>query len=173
MDKTSKEQLVAELTEKMGAAKAAFLTDYRGIDVEAANALRGELHKVKVEYRVVKNTFLKLAIKGTDNECLSEYLSGPTSLTIAQEDPVAPAKALSDFAKANKDFELKCGVLDGKLLSVEDIKALADLPSREVLLAKVLGSISAPATNFVGVLAAMPRSLVQVLGAIKEQKEAA
>ncbi len=173
MDKTSKEQLVAELTKKMGAAKAAFLTDYRGIDVEAANALRGELHKANVEYRVVKNTFLKLAIKGTDNECLSEYLNGPTSLTIAKDDPVAPAKALSDFAKANKDFELKCGVLDGKLLSVAEIVALADLPSREVLLAKVLGSISAPATNFVGVLAAMPRSLVQVLGAIKEQKEAA
>lgn len=173
MDKTSKEQLVVELTEKLGSAKAVFLTDYRGIDVEAANALRGELHKVNVEYRVVKNTFLKLAIKGTDNECLSEYLNGPTSMTIALEDPVAPAKALSDFAKANKAFELKCGVLDGQLLSVTDIVALADLPSREVLLAKVLGSISAPATNFVGVLAAMPRSLVQVLGAIKEQKEAA
>ena len=173
MDKANKEQLVAELTEKMGSAKAAFLTDYRGIDVEAANALRGALHKVNVEYRVVKNTFLKLAIKGTANECLDEYLTGPTSLTIANEDPVAPAKALSDFAKANKTFELKCGVLDGQLLSVADITALADLPSREVLLAKMLGSISAPATNFVGVLAAMPRSLVQVLGAIKEQKEAA
>lgn len=173
MNKTNKEQLVAELTEKMGAAKAAFLTDYRGIDVEAANALRGELHKVDVEYKVVKNTFLKLAIKGTDNECLNEYLSGPTSLTIAKDDPVAPAKALSDFAKANKDFELKCGVLDGKLLTVADITALADLPSREVLLAKILGSINAPASNFVGVLAAVPRSLVQVLGAIKDQKQAA
>ena len=173
MDKTNKEQVVAELTEKMGAAKVAFLTDYRGIDVEAANALRGELHKANVEYRVVKNTFLKIAIKGTDKECLNEYLNGPTSLTIAKEDPVAPAKALSDFAKANKNFELKCGIMDGKLLTVADITALADLPSREVLLAKVLGSISAPATNFVGVLAAMPRSLVQVLGAIKDQKEAA
>lgn len=173
MDKSIKEQMVKELSEKMGAAKAAFLTDYRGIDVEAANALRGELHKANVEYRVVKNTFLKLAIKGTDNECLIEFLTGPTSVTIAKEDPVAPAKALSEFAKANKNFEIKCGVLDGKLLSVADIQALAELPSREVLLANVLRTISAPATNFVGVLAAMPRSLVQVLGAIKEQKEAA
>ncbi len=173
MKKSGKEELVKELIEKMGAAKVAFLADYRGIDVEAANTLRGQLHKANVEYRVVKNTFLKLAIKGTDNECLSEFLNGPTSLTIAKEDPVAPAKVLSDFAKANKHFELKCGVLDGKLLSVEDIVALADLPSREVLLAKVLGSLMAPASNFVGVLAAMPRSLVQVLGAIRDQKQAA
>lgn len=173
MNKSNKEQLVAELTEKMGAAKAAFLADYRGIDVEAANALRGELHKAEVEYRVVKNTLLKLAIKGTDNECLSEMLNGPTALTIAKDDPVAPAKALSEFAKANDKFEIKGGVLDGKLLSVADIKALADLPSREVLLAKMLGSINAPASNFVGVLAAVPRSFVQVLGAIRDQKEAA
>lgn len=173
MNKTGKEQLVIELIEKMGSVKAAFLTDYRGIDVAAANTLRGQLHKADVEYRVVKNTFLKLAVKGTPNECLSEFLNGPTSLTIAKEDPVAPAKVLSDFAKANKHFEIKCGVLDGKLMSVADIVALAELPSREVLLAKILGSISAPASNFVGVLAAMPRSLVQVLGAIKDQKEAA
>ena len=90
-----------------------------------------------------------------------------------QEDPVSPAKALVEFAKQNEVFELKAGVLDGKLLAIDDIKALAELPSREELLAKMLGSMSAPATNFVGVLAAVPRSLVQVLAAIKDQKEAA
>ena len=173
MKKSNKEQLVAELTAKMSTAKAAYLADYRGIDVEAANTLRGELHKADVEYRVVKNTLLKIAIKGTDNECLGDYLAGPTALTIVLDDPVAPAKVLSDFAKTNKEFELKCGVLDGKLLSVADIVALADLPSREVLLARILGSINAPASNFVGVLAAIPRSLVQVLGAIKDQKQTA
>lgn len=173
MNKQSKEQLVAELAEKMAAAKAAYLTDYRGINVEQANSLRGELLKAGVEYRVVKNTLLKLAIKGTDNECLNEQLNGPTSLTIVNDDPVASAKVLSEFAKKIEAFELKGGVLDGKLLSIDEIKALADLPSREVLLAKMLGSINAPVSNFVGVLAAVNRSLVQVLAAIKDQKEAA
>jgi len=173
LNKTSKEQLVAELAEKMKVAKAAFVADYRGISVEQANRLRGELYKAGVEYRVVKNTLLKLAIAGTDNECLGEYLAGPTAVTIAVGDPVAPAKALSDFAKAVDKFELKGGVLDGKLLSVADIKALADLPSREVLLAKMLGSLNAPATNMVGVLAAIPRSLVLALAAIRDQKQAA
>ncbi|MDH4007293.1 MAG: 50S ribosomal protein L10, partial [Desulfuromonadales bacterium] len=89
------------------------------------------------------------------------------------DDQVAPAKALVEFAKKNDVFELKAGMLDGKLIDVSAIKALSDLPSREQLLAKMLGSMSAPATNFVGVLAAVPRSFVQVLAAIKDQKEAA
>jgi large subunit ribosomal protein L10 len=103
---------------------------------------------------------------------LSEYLQGPTAIAIAQEDPVAPAKVLSDYAKDSKFFELKTAVLEGKILSADEVKALAELPSREVLLAKMLGSINAPVSNFVGVLAAVPRSLVQVLGAIRDQKDA-
>ncbi len=173
MNRNSKEQVVAELAEKLAAAKAAYLADYRGINVEQANTLRGELLKTGVEYRVVKNTLLKLAIKGTDNECLSDHLNGPTALTIVNDDPVAPAKVLSEFAKRIDKFELKCGVLEGKLLSINEIKALAELPSREVLLAKMLGSMNAPVSNFVGVLAAVNRSLVQVLAAIRDQKEAA
>jgi large subunit ribosomal protein L10 len=173
LNKDSKEQIVAELAEKLAAAKAAFLTDYRGINVDEANTLRGELLKTGVEYRVVKNTLLKLAVKGTEHECLNEHLNGPTSLTIVNDDPVAPAKVLSEFAKKVEAFELKVGVLDGQMLSIDDIKALADLPSREVLLAKMLGSINAPVSSFVGVLAAVNRSLVQVLAAIKDQKEAA
>ncbi len=168
-----KEALVAEFAEKLKVAKAAFLADYRGLDVEQANALRRKLQDVGVEYRVVKNTLLRLAAKDTDSACLDEFFSGPTSITLANDDPVAPAKALVEFAKTNKVFELKAGMLDGKLLAVEEIKALADLPSREQLLAKMLGSMSAPASNFVGVLAAVPRTFVQVLSAIKDQKEAA
>ena len=173
MNKQSKEALVAEFAEKLKVAKAAFLADYRGLDVEQANALRRKLQEVGVEYRVVKNTLLRLAAKGTDSACFEEYLSGPTSITLVNDDPVAPAKALVEFAKKNDVFELKAGMLDGKLLAVEDIKALADLPSREELLAMMLGSMSAPATNFVGVLAAVPRTFVQVLAAIKDQKDAA
>ncbi len=173
MNKQSKEVLVAEFTEKLKSAKAAFLADYRGLTVDQANDLRNKLRVAGVEYRVVKNTLLRLAAKDTDCACLDEQLTGPTAIALAIGDPVAPAKALVEFSKLNKTFELKAGMLDGKLLSAVDIKALADLPSREQLLAKMLGSMSAPATNFVGVLAAVPRSLVQVLAAIQDQKEAA
>ncbi|MBW2451988.1 MAG: 50S ribosomal protein L10 [Deltaproteobacteria bacterium] len=173
MNRQSKEAVVAEFAEKLQATKAAYLADYRGLNVEQATALRCKLHEAGVEYRVVKNTLLRLAAKGSDAECLDEFLVGPTAIAFAKEDPVAPAKALVEFAKSHEAFELKAGVLDGKLLSPADIKALSDLPSREELLAKMLGSMSAPASNFVGVLAAIPRSMVQVLSAIKDQKEAA
>lgn len=173
MNRQSKEALVAEFAEKLKAAKTAFLVDYRGLDVEQANVLRRKLQAIDVEYRVVKNTLLRLAARDTDAACFDEYLNGPTAIALAKEDPVAPAKALVEFAKQNKTFELKAGMLDGKLLAIDDIRALATLPSREELLAKMLGSMSAPATNFVGVLAAVPRSFVQVLVAVKDQKEAA
>ena len=173
MNKQSKEAVVAEFSSKLLESKAAFLADYRGLNVEQANELRRKLRDAGVEYRVVKNTLLRLAARETPAECLNEYLNGPTAIAFAADDPVAPAKALVEFAKNNKVFELKAGVLDGKLMTVEDIQALSDLPSREQLLAKILGSLNAPATNFVGVLAAVPRSLVQVLSAIQDQKEAA
>lgn len=173
MNKQSKEVLVAEFAEKLKVAKAAFLADYRGLNVEQANALRRKLQGAGVEYRVIKNTLLRLAAKDTAAACLDEYLIGPTAIALVNDDPVAPAKALVEFAKQNNIFELKAGMLDGKLLDVNDIKALAELPSREELLAKMLGSMSAPATNFVGVLAAVPRSFVQALAAIRDQKEAA
>lgn len=172
MKKDNKEQLVAELAEKLEASKAAFLADYRGLNVEQVNQLRTQLRGVGIEYRVAKNTLLKLAARGTGAECLSGFLEGPTAIAIATGDPVAPAKILSDFARANAKFALKGGALGGKALTAADIQALADLPSREVLLAKMLGSINAPVSNFVGVLAAVPRSLVQVLAAVQEKKAA-
>jgi len=172
LNKTSKEQLVSELAAKLKEAKASFLADYRGLNVDQVNDLRGKLREAGVEYRVVKNTLLKLAAKDTESACLEEHLQGPTAIAIAGDDPVAPAKILSDYAKANDKFEIKVGALNGQLLTLDDIKALADLPSREVLLAKLLGSINAPVSNFVGVLAAVPRSLVQVLSAIQDKKAA-
>lgn len=173
MNKQSKEALVKEFAEKLKVAKAAFLADYRGLNVDQANALRRKLQGVGVEYRVVKNTLLRLAAKDTAVACLDEYLIGPTAIALVNDDPVAPAKALVEFAKLNNIFELKAGMLNGKLLAVNDIKALAELPSRDELIAKMLGSMSAPATNFVGVLAAVPRAFVLALAAIKDQKEAA
>jgi large subunit ribosomal protein L10 len=172
LNKTNKAQLVAELAEKLATAKATFLADYRGMTVDQVNDLRGKLRQTGAEYRVVKNTLLKLAIKETGTACIEPLLSGPTAIAITDADPVAPAKVLSEYAKANAKFELKGGSLEGTVLSIADIKALADLPSREVLLAKMLGSMNAPVTNFVGVLAAVPRSLVQVLAAIQDKKAA-
>lgn len=172
MKKETKEQVVADVSALLNSSQATFLADYRGLNVEKTNQLRRELRAVGVDYRVIKNTLMRLAAKGTDAECLDKMLAGPTAVAFVMGDPAASAKVLSEFAKTSKAFELKGGVLGNKLLSVPQIQALADLPSREVLLAQVLRSINAPATNFVGVLAAVPRSLVQVLAAIQEQKAA-
>ena len=171
MNRDNKQELVTEMHERLARAKAVFLADFRGMDVGKATTLRNELRSASVEYRVFKNTLLERASQGTDMECLSPYLTGPTAIAISYDDPVSAAKVLSKFAKDPQGkFVLKVGVLSGKLLDVKQIQALAELPSREVLLAKMLGSMQAPATNFVGVLAALPGSLVRVLDAIRSQK---
>ena len=172
MNRTEKEQVVQELAQRLAETQATFLADYRGINVEQATALRRELTQAGVEYRVVKNNLIKLAAKGTSAEALQDFCAGPTAIALSGADPVAPAKILSKFAKDVQTFELKAGVLGGKLLSVADITALADLPSREELLARALSSMNAPVSNFVGTLAAVPRSLVQVLDAIGQNKAA-
>lgn len=172
MNKESKQQVVTELHEKLQRAKAVFLADFRGMNVGKATELRNELRKAAVEYKVVKNTLLELASRETDKESLRPFFTGPTAVALSYDDPVAAAKVLSKFAKEQQaTFKLKGGVLTGKAISVPDIQALADLPSREVLLAKLLGSMQAPAANFVGVLAAVPGSFVRVLAAIKDRKE--
>lgn len=172
MNRTVKQEQVELMHEKLKRAKAVFLADFRGMNVEKATTLRNELRAAAVEYKVFKNSLLELASKETDFECLQPHLAGPTAVAISYDDPVSAAKVLSKFAKVPQGaFVLKAGVLSGKLLDVAQIQALADLPSREVLLAKMLGSMQAPATNFVGVLAAIPGSFVRVLDAIRVQKE--
>lgn len=171
MNRENKQQQVAQMHDKLKQAKAVFLADFRGMTVEKATTLRNELRAASVEYKVFKNTLLDLAAKETDVDCLAPYLAGPTAVAISYDDPVGAAKVLAKFAKDPQGaFVLKAGVLSGKLLDVAQIQALADLPSREVLIAKMLGSMQAPATNFVGVLAALPGSLVRVLDAIRAQK---
>jgi large subunit ribosomal protein L10 len=172
LNKESKQQVVAEMHEKLQRAKAVFLADFRGMNVGKATDLRNELRKAAVEYKVVKNTLLELASRETDKVSLSPHYVGPTAVALSYDDPVAAAKVLSRFAKEQQaTFKLKAGMLSGKVISVADIQALADLPSREVLLAKLLGTMQAPTTNFVGVLAAVPGSFVRLLNAIKTQKE--
>lgn len=171
MNKENKQEQVVQMHERLTRAKAVFLADFRGMSVGQATSLRNELRAASVEYKVFKNTLLNLAAKGTESECLESHLAGPTAVAITYDDPVAAAKVLSKFAKDPQGkFVLKAGVLSGKLLDVKQIQALADLPSREVLIAKMLGSMQAPATNFVGVLAALPGSLVRALDAIRAKK---
>lgn len=172
MNKQSKQQVVAELHDKLTRAKAVFLADFRGLNVEKATQLRNELRKSEIEYKVVKNTLLELAARDTDKTGMAEHFAGPTAIALSYTDPVAAAKVLSKFAKEqNAVFKLKGGVLTGKSMSVADIQALAELPSREVLIAKMLGSMQAPSSNFVRVLAAVPGGFVRVLNAIREKKE--
>lgn len=173
MNKEGKQQVVAEMHEKLQQAKAVFLADFRGMTVGKATELRNELRKADVEYKVVKNTLLELASRDTDKAVLADHYTGPTAIALTYSDPVAAAKVLSKFAKEPQSkLALKAGVLSGKAISVADIQALAELPSREVLIAKLLGTLQAPAANFVGVLAAVPGSFVRALNAIKEQKQA-
>lgn len=171
MNRENKQQQVTELHDKLTRANAVFLADFRGMSVEQATTLRNELRAASVEYKVVKNTLLELASKGTDKESLSPHYAGPTAVAFSYDDPVAAAKVLSKFAKAQPNtFKLKAGVLTGKAIGAADIQALADLPSREVLLAKLLGTINAPVANFVGVLAAVPGSFVRALDAVRAKK---
>jgi large subunit ribosomal protein L10 len=172
LKRENKQQLISELHEKLSNAKAVFLADFRGMNVTQATSLRNELRKASVEYRVVKNTLLDLASQGTDKEALSSHFAGPTAIAFSYDDPVAAAKVLTRCAKEQQaTFKLKAAVLSGKSISVADIQALADLPSREVLLAKLLGTLNAPITGFVGTLAAVPGGFVRVLDAIRTQKQ--
>jgi large subunit ribosomal protein L10 len=172
LNRESKQQIIAELHDKLKAAKAVFLADFRGMDVGLATQLRNELRSAAVEYKVVKNTLLELASKDTDKESLNSHYTGPTAIALSYDDPVAAAKVLSRFAKEKQTvFKLKAGVLSGKPMSVADIQALSDLPSRDVLIAKLLGTLNAPITNFVGTLAAVPGSFVRALDAIRAKKE--
>jgi large subunit ribosomal protein L10 len=172
LKKESKQQVIADLHDRLKRAQAVFLTDFRGMNVGKATDLRNELRKSGVEYKVVKNTLLELASRDTDKTSLVPHFKGPTAVALTYTDPVAAAKVLSRFAKEQQAvFKLKAGVLSGKPMTVQDIQALADLPSREVLLAKLLGTLQAPTASFVGVLAAVPGSFVRALSAIRQQKE--
>ncbi|AEY64622.1 MULTISPECIES: 50S ribosomal protein L10 [Eubacteriales] len=164
-----KKQVVTDLTEKIKSAQSIVLADYRGLTVEQDTELRNALRKAGVEYKVVKNTLTSLAMKESGIE-LDDFLTGPTAMAISSSDAVAPAKVLSEFAKKFDKLELKVGVVEGKVIDLEGVKALAELPSREVLIAKVLGGFNAPISGFVNVLNGNMRGLVVALNAIAEQK---
>jgi large subunit ribosomal protein L10 len=169
----AKQQITEDLHDRFARSAIIVLTDYKGLDVISINELRRKLRDANIEYQVVKNTLLVRAAEDTEIALIKDHFKGPSAVAISYDDPVAPAKILTQFAKENDKLEIKVGVLNGKILDVQAIKALAMLPSREVMLAHVLSTINAVPTSFVRVLAEVPRSMLNVLTAIKDQKEAA
>ena len=145
-------------------------TDYRGLTVEKITQLRNELRGVSSEYRVVKNTLLKRATEGTAVEPLHEHLTGPTAIMVSPEDPIGPVKVLAKYLKDYSELSIKAGVLDGRLLSAEDTKALSTLPSKPELLAKVLSLCVAPHVGLLNTLNGVSQKFVRVLRAIEQKK---
>jgi large subunit ribosomal protein L10 len=168
-----KQEIVTQLHEDFKKSKIVIVTDYKGLDVAAITKLRSQLTKEKIDYRVVKNTLIRRAAENTGVEKLSDLFKGPSAIAISYDDPVTPAKILSKFSDENNKLELKGAILEGKVLTVDGIKALSSLPSREVLLSQMLSAMNAVPTGIVQVLAAVPRNMMNVLNAIKEKKEAA
>jgi large subunit ribosomal protein L10 len=171
MDIEAKKQFVQQLRERLERSKVVIVTDYKGMDVGAMTELRRKLREAKIEYEVVKNTMLRLASDGTGVAAIQDHLKGPNAIALSYDDPVAPAKVLTEFAKTNDKLEIKVGVLNGKVLDLAAIKALSSLPSREELLATVLSAMIAVPTSLVRALSDVPRRMLNVLQAIKEQKE--
>jgi len=173
LKKEAKQHIVEELHDKFTRSKVLILTDYMGLNVEDMNALRSKLRESEIEYKVVKNTLLRCAAEGTDAAQIIDSFKGPSAVALSYDDPVAPAKVLTDFAKDHDKLEIKIGAMEGKVLDATAIKALSRLPSREVLLAKLLSVMVAVPTGFVTALSGVPRNFLNVLQAIKDQKEAA
>jgi len=171
VNKNDKQRIVEELHTAWSESTAAVVTQYRGLTVSQMGSLRRSLHEADVTLQVVKNTLAKRAAEGTDFKVAADLFTGPVAIAYGN-DPVAMAKAISDFAKKHDALEIKGGVLDGKMIDVSNVNALASLPSREVLLAKMLGSMQAPISGFVRTLAEVPASFVRTLAAIRDQKEA-
>lgn len=156
-----KQPVVAEISELLNGAASAVVVDYRGLTVEQDTQLRKKLREAGVSYKVYKNTMIRFAAKGTEFEALEPHLEGPTALAVSKEDATAPARVLAEFAKKADKLELKAGVVEGTYYDEKGIQVIATIPSREILLGKLLGSIQSPIANF-----------ARVINQIAEAKEA-
>jgi large subunit ribosomal protein L10 len=172
ISKEKKQELVKSYTEEFSRSQAAILTDYRGLPVTELNRLRNKMREAESGYHVVKNRLVKLALREAGLPVPEELLQGPTAIGFCYEDVVAPAKVLTDYAKESKVLTIKGGILGERVIDVQDISALADLPPRDVLLAQLLSNIQSPMTGLINVLNGTLRSLVTVLKARADQLEA-
>ena len=172
MERGMKEQHVESLRKQLEGVKNAFLFGYRGLTVNQVTDLRARIRKTSSTYKVLKNRLAARALEETPLAPLREHLKGPLALTFHPKEPVALAKVLNDFAKENPQLEFKVGLLDGKVLGATDLQALATLPSREVLIAQLLGQMTSPLASFQRVLLAPMRDLASVLDQIASKKQA-
>lgn len=143
-----KKEQVVEITEKFQKSVAAVVVDYRGLKVEEVTELRKQFREAGIDYKVYKNTLMRLAAKNAGYDELAEHLTGPNAVAFSYDDPVAPARIVDNFMKEHKQLELKFGIVEGAFYNEAQIQALAKVPSREVLIAKLLGSLKAPVSNF-------------------------
>ena len=167
-----KQQVVVEIAEKIKAAQSVVVVDYKGLTVEEVTALRAKFRAGNVDYVVYKNTLVRRALAELNITGMDELLQGPSAFAFSMGDAVAGAKIIKEYIDANKreTMTIKAGIVDGVVVDVAAVKALASLPPKEVLLAKLMGSLNAPITGFVGVLSATLRSLVYAVDAIRKQK---
>jgi len=147
-----KQPIVAEISEGIKEAKSVVLVDYRGLTVEQDTELRRQLRDAGVSYKVYKNTMMNFAFKGTDFEQLAPYLNGPSAMAFSNDDATAPARVLAEFAKKADKLEIKAGVVEGTVYDAKGMSAIASIPSREVLISRLLGSMQSPITNFARVM---------------------
>jgi large subunit ribosomal protein L10 len=170
-NRIAKEQLVGELSQKLAKAQAAVISCYAGVNVEKVTALRASLRKEGAKIRVIKNSLATRAIVGTPLEALRDQFVGPTALAYTEKDPVALAKILTDFAKQEEKFLIRAGALSGARLDKSQVEALAQTPSREVLLGRLVGSLQSPYAGLVCSLSGILRKSVYALDAIRRKKE--
>ena len=167
-----KQAVVAEVSKVVADAQAAIVAEYRGLTVAQMTSLRGKARAGGVYVRVVKNSLVRRAVSGSPFECLTDHLIGPLTF-VASKDPVAAAKVVVEFAKDNDKFRVMAGSMSGKLISLAEMKALASLPSRDVLLSQLMGTMLAPVQKFVSTLNEVPTKFVRGLAAVRDQKQAA
>lgn len=174
MPKTREEKtrMLEEIRERLSRSQSAVLTDYRGLTVEEISDLRRKLRDKGVEFVVVKNTLAWIAARDLGLEGLRPHLDGPTAIAFGVADPVAPAKGVLDFIDEKKKMEVKAGVLAGKVISLEEIKSLAKLPSRTELLARVLGCLQSPLVGLASCLQAPLRGFATAVDALREKQAA-
>jgi large subunit ribosomal protein L10 len=170
MLKAEKEKTVSELKEKLSSTKSLFLTDFRGLSVEDITRLRRNLKEKGAEYRVTRNTLIRMAAEESEFGGILDFLKGPTGLVFSYEDPVAPAKALHEVHKKIEKPKIKAIWMEGRLLDESYLKTLAVLPPKEVLLAQIVSGLNSLMANFVGTLQGVLRNFVSTIDAIKEKK---
>ncbi|MBM4309712.1 MAG: 50S ribosomal protein L10 [Deltaproteobacteria bacterium] len=177
MSRHDREETVASLNAQLQRARAMYVFDYTGLNVDKITSLRRDIRGVGSEVKVAKNTLLKIAVKNTAFEPLCEHFVGQTAVAFIEGDPAQAAKTLTRFyndaKKENPDlrFTIRAGVLENTLLSATQINQIGDLPGRDVLLAQLVGMLAAPIAGFVSVLSDIPRKFLRVLAAVAEQKE--